>query len=124
MPPLCIFCGQPILSSIHHGLQGTFCTKCYQLLNTPKKGGKQYVAYKRSTQNPYQAYNPLGGTSSYNAQTKSQPQCSFEWDVARCAYSVKTQYQENFIEFIKAKIPGSDRAWDPTTKTWFIKEAW
>jgi hypothetical protein len=40
------------------------------------------------------------------------------------AYAVVCQYQPNFIEFIKAKIPASDRAWDPTSKTWYIKDAW
>jgi hypothetical protein len=40
------------------------------------------------------------------------------------AYAVKSQYQQNFIEFIKAKIPGSDRAWDAAQKVWYIKEAW
>jgi hypothetical protein len=42
----------------------------------------------------------------------------------RSAYAVKCEYQPNFIEFIKAKIPASDRAWDTTSKTWYIKDAW
>ncbi len=69
--------------------------------------------------------SPIPPARSYaHASTASASQCSFEWDVARCAYALKAEYQPNFIEFLKAKIPGSDRAWDPSTKTWYIKDAW
>ena len=89
------------------------------------------MAYRsRPTGNP-----PLGGTSgpgssSYRVQGSAQStQCSFEWDVARSAYSVKAEFQPNFIEFIKAKVPVSDRVpeYDSVTrkfKCWYIKEAW
>lgn len=40
------------------------------------------------------------------------------------AYNVNVPYQPNFVEFIKAKVPGSDRAWVASTKTWVIKENW
>ena len=82
-------------------------------------GGQQNVAYtRRGTSRP--------GGPGYPSQTsvQSTPQCSFTWDMPRMAYAVTCQYQPNFIEFIKAKIPVSDRAWDPTTKTWYIKDAW
>lgn len=118
---ICVDCGTNSVANQHTNRFGVpLCVICYGKrklkLHAQNYGGN--VAYKRSYQHP-----PLVGTSSYN-QTKSQPQCSFEWDVARCAYAVRSQYQENFIEFIKAKIPGSDRAWDPGSKTWYIKDAW
>lgn len=81
------------------------------------------MAYQRrgGFRNPQTAaYPAVGGY----AQPQHTPQCSFTWDMPRMAYAVTCQYQPNFIEFIKAKIPVSDRAWDPTTKTWYIKDAW
>lgn len=68
---------------------------------------------------------PKPGFSGYSPQTSAQStQCSFTWDMPRSAYAVKCEYQPNFIEFIKAKVPASDRAWDPQAKTWFVKDAW
>lgn len=75
------------------------------------------MAYRK---NPFTGYS----TTTFPPTGPTQTQCSFDWDVSRIAYAVKAQYQPNFIEFIKAKIPASDRAWDPGTKTWYIKEAW
>jgi hypothetical protein len=40
------------------------------------------------------------------------------------AYSVVAPYEPNFVEFIKVKIPGLDRAWDTNKKVWFVKEKW
>jgi len=127
-----------------HGLQkpnlsNTYCLGCIKL-NAAKasyaaaqqqvrisynqaQGGKN-VAYKgRSSQ----SYNPPPG-GGYSGQQQT-PQCSFTWDVPRQAYAVTAAYQPNFIEFIKAKVPGSDRVpdYDPVTrkfKCWYIREAW
>ena len=83
-------------------------------------GGQQNVSYQRRSPRPSGPQFP----SSYTSAQAQAPQCSFTWDMPRMAYAVTCQYQPNFIEFIKAKIPVSDRAWDSTTKTWYIKDAW
>lgn len=80
------------------------------------------MAYKRGSS--YQTQSTYPVTSS-----RTNTQCSFTWDVARGAYGVKSDFNPNFIEFIKAKVPGSDRAadYDPVTRKfncWYIKEAW
>lgn len=86
------------------------------------------MAYKaRFRTNPLGA-NPYGSTSG-PTPTQANSQCSFIWDVPRQAYSVTASYQPNFIEFIKAKVPVSDRVpeYDSVTrkfKCWYIKEAW
>jgi len=77
----------------------------------------------------YRQRSGVGGmgthTPGYSTpQSQRTTQCTFTWDMPRSAYGVKCEYQPNFIEFIKAKIPASDRVWDPNVKTWFIKEAW
>lgn len=77
------------------------------------------MAYSRRGQPPQTYANP-----SYATQTRPTTQCTFTWDIPRSAYSVKCEYQPNFIEFIKAKVPASDRVWDPNVKMWYIKEAW
>jgi hypothetical protein len=91
--------------------------------------GGQSVAYqKRGGFRP-----PLGQsipTPGYSAQPSAQSaQCSFTWDVPRQAYAIATGFNQNFIEFIKAKVPVSDRVpdYDPTTRKfrcWYVKEAW
>jgi hypothetical protein len=70
------------------------------------------------------AYSRGMRRQGYPQAQSAQTQCSFAWDMPRSAYGVKCEYQPNFIEFIKAKIPASDRVWDPNIKTWFIKEPW
>lgn len=79
------------------------------------------------------AYPKRNYTTTYNlgghSTTALTPQCSFTWDVPRQAYEVTAQYQPNFIEFIKAKVPVSDRVpeYDSVTKKfkcWYIREAW
>lgn len=75
------------------------------------------MAYSRGSR-----FTPQGYPGAQ--QATKQTQCSFTWDMPRSAYGVKCEYQPNFIEFIKAKIPASDRVWDPNVKTWFIKEPW
>ena len=92
-------------------------------------GGKSVAYQKRSG-----GYRPPPGQSfstPYSAQGQStqNAQCSFTWDVPRQAYAVTAAYQPNFIEFIKAKVPVSDRVADYNSitrkfKCWYIKEAW
>lgn len=77
------------------------------------------MAYRSRTSTGYPMH-----TGNVQANSPTQKQCKFTWDMPRMAYAIECQYQPNFIEFIKAKIPGSDRAWDTTSKTWYIKEAW
>ena len=77
-----------------------------------------YKAYKRGSRFP-------APSSPYQTQS----QCTFTWDVPRQAYSITTPFQPNFVEFIKAKVPVSDRVadYDPQTRkfrAWYIKEAW
>jgi hypothetical protein len=82
-----------------------------------RNGGKK-VAYSSR-------YGPKVNTVGKGIPSSGAPQqCSFTWDIQRKSYAVSTGYDVNFIEFIKAKIPGSDRAWDASTKMWYIKEAW
>ncbi len=94
------------------------------------QGAYKNVAYKRTGRSSV----PYGSTSPYvtgqqQAPTQTSSQCSFTWDVPRSAYAVTAGYQPNFIEFIKAKVPVSDRVpeYDSITrkfKCWYIKEAW
>lgn len=85
------------------------------------------MAYQRGRRFPGVTQSP-SGVGGY-AQSAQAPQCSFTWDMPRMAYGVKSDFNPNFIEFIKAKVPVSDRApdYDPQTKKfncWYIKEAW
>lgn len=72
------------------------------------------------TQTPYN--NPYNNPYTYPSPPKLQ--CTITWDSAAEAYSCATPYQPNFIEFIKTRIPGKQRAWDATQKLWFVKEDW
>jgi hypothetical protein len=132
----CNGCGADVVVTLH-GLQqpnlsNTYCPGCTKL-NAAKavyaaqqKGsfattygvGGTKVAYAGKTRRTPQGYP----SSTTGAQSTTQ--CSFTWDMPRSAYAVKCEYQPNFIEFIKAKVPASDRAWDPTSKTWYVKDAW
>lgn len=135
LPPLkivCLACGIPNTRLNSGGL----CMACYNLQYAKQQWAQQHMgSFNPLTSPPSNLYGKRGQNVAYRsrpissysqAQTTSRPttQCTFEWDMARSAYSVKTQFNENFIEFIKAKIPGSDRAWNPDLKIWFIKEAW
>lgn len=59
-------------------------------------------------------------TSSHSTSTK----CTITWDSSCGAYVVSTPYEPNFIEFLKARIPGGHRAWDAVNKTWKVEEQW
>lgn len=73
-------------------------------------------------------YTPRGGPyTSASASAQNAPRATFEWDSVAKAYKVDTPFDSNFVEFIKAKIPGQHRApqYDPQTKKfafWFIAE--
>lgn len=84
----------------------------------------------------YQGYRPSGPsgrtatasssafTAQYNHPTSVGIKCTITWDSAAGVYSISTPYEPNFVEFVKAKIPGSQRAWDPGTKLWTVEEHW
>lgn len=72
----------------------------------------RYGSYQRN------ASSPFGGTATASVK------CTITWDSAARVYSISTPYEPNFVEFVKAKIPGSQRAWDPATKLWTIEESW
>jgi hypothetical protein len=44
------------------------------------------------------------------------------WDQDLEAYRMVTPYNKAFLELFKAAIPGSDRAWDDSSKTWSFTE--
>jgi len=44
------------------------------------------------------------------------------WDTSVSAYRIATPYSVEFVTAIKALIPASDRAFDPTTKVWTFTE--
>lgn len=70
------------------------------------------------------SYTPPS-TSAYGTATGgTQVRCTILWDTASQAYTVQVPYDENFREFLKAKIPGPQRAWDPTAKLWRIESGW
>lgn len=52
----------------------------------------------------------------------TQVRITITWEPAARVYKVVVPYDENFIEFIKAKIPGNKRAWDGSQKCWFVDE--
>lgn len=90
--------------------------------NIPPTGG-QKVASPR-----YSGYRNKPGmnvpTTSYGSPATPSIKCTITWDSAAGVYSVSTPYELNFVEFIKAKLPGKERAWDPNTKLWTIEEKW
>lgn len=65
-----------------------------------------------------------GGGATFSPPQAQAVKCTIIWDSAAGVYSVSTPYEPNFVEFIKAKIPGNQRAWDPNTKLWTIEETW
>jgi transcription elongation factor len=89
----------------------------------PKEGNN--VAYKGGY-NRRGGGNPGGVGVQYapNAPNAAKPtvQCKITWDPSCNAYEVSTPYEPNFVEFIKSKIPGNKRAWNPVSKTWFVDE--
>ena len=119
----CINCGFP---NQPHNLDARgICNQC-----NSNKYTSNYAATRGRSHVAYTKRNYPGNVSTpYRGQVAQQPQCSFTWDVPRQAYAVTAEYQPNFIEFIKAKVPGSNRVaeFDSITrkfKCWYIKEAW
>src|ERR1700674_4663437 len=133
MTVCCDGCGADVDIIVPTGQQiivnKVYCPGCTKL-NAAKAQYAQQAKSQRfqtlygGTNVAYQRRGPHPQTGAYQHLTQQGPQCSFTWDMPRMAYAVTCQYQPNFIEFIKAKIPVSDRAWDPTTKTWYIKDPW
>lgn len=48
--------------------------------------------------------------------------CKIWWDNAVGAYRISTPYSPQFVDFIKASIPASDRTYDKSTKYWTFTE--
>jgi hypothetical protein len=46
------------------------------------------------------------------------------WDSQIDAYRISTPYNAGFVEFIKLKVPVSDRQWNPDTLIWTVAEGW
>ena len=42
----------------------------------------------------------------------------------RMGMLIDTPYNEDFVEAIKAGVPGRDRAWDPDEKVWWVAVEW
>jgi len=40
------------------------------------------------------------------------------WDTNLGGYRMISPYNQGFVDLLKAAIPGSDRSWDGTSKTW------
>lgn len=129
--PVCDLCGVSgtPLRTIRHTFFGNLCQSCYgvQLKQaSQQKQQAQQGAKKVAYQKRYSGNVSQSGTVGSPSGT---PQCSFTWDVPRQAYAINADYQQNFLEFIKAKVPVSDRVpeYDSVTrkfKCWYIKEAW
>jgi hypothetical protein len=48
--------------------------------------------------------------------------CKLWWDNSVGAYRISTPYSPQFVDYIKASIPGSDRAYDKATHYWTFSE--
>jgi hypothetical protein len=127
----CDGCGADVVVSVVGPILPiiVYCKGCTKLNAARTIWAHQRSATYNKVKGGPMAYSRRGGgmgsaPRNYHSTTQQTPQCSFTWDIPRSAYGVKCEYQPNFIEFIKAKIPASDRVWDPTSKTWYIKEAW
>lgn len=71
------------------------------------------------------AYNPPATSTPYGTATGgTQVRCTILWDAVALAYIVQVPYDPNFIEFLKAKVPGPQRAWDPDSKQWRVEDGW
>lgn len=46
------------------------------------------------------------------------------WDATAQAYVVSISYNESFVNALKTLIPQGDRDFDPSTKFWYVKEAY
>lgn len=128
VPFICIRCGK--LFKIYRTSPQRWCPAC-QSTQTPKAQAQakaQQKARYQAVAGYRRSYQP-GATAPGSGQSQKMQQCSFTWDVLRQAYSIEASFQPNFIEFIKAKVPVSDRVpeYDSVTrkfKCWYIKEAW
>jgi hypothetical protein len=97
--------------------------------NRPSYGHRNMpgVGQAQQTQpNPSRAqtYNPPGASAYGSATGGTQVRCTILWDAASQAYTVQVPYDPNFIEFLKAKVPGPQRAWDPDAKVWRVEDSW
>lgn len=52
----------------------------------------------------------------------SRTRCSIWWDTAIQAYRISVPFNSKFVDAIKALVPASDRAFDPSTKIWTFTE--
>jgi hypothetical protein len=46
------------------------------------------------------------------------------WDTNAQAYVVSMAFNEKLVDTLKALIPSGDRSYDPSTKMWYVKEAY
>ncbi len=52
----------------------------------------------------------------------TQTKCRIWYDPKVDGYHISCAYSPQFVEFIKAAVPVSDRAFDPVTKHWTVTE--
>lgn len=50
--------------------------------------------------------------------------CRIWWNEQAQAYAVVSGYSKDVVAALKTVIPSGDRDYDPTTKTWFVKESY
>ena len=64
---------------------------------------------------------------TYNSKSRTQS-ISFIWDASVQAYRLNLSWDgkttENIISVIKGFIPSGERDYDPSTKTWWVKESY
>jgi hypothetical protein len=126
---LCQDCG----AIVHHAIMQptpVYCRRCSKLNATKSLYAAQQKQKRAQGGKKSMTYSGRSRSSSYTqTQQQTQKRCTFRWDVQTKAYDVVTPYDPNFVEFLKAKIPVSDRVpnYDPLTrkhKSWLIQEAW
>ena len=42
-------------------------------------------------------------------------------EISRGVYELEFPYNEDYIDFLKGKVPSAHRAWDPDSKKWTVK---
>ena len=102
---------------------GFICKNCYSK-TVPGPVG-QTNKYHSSSQffSSQGAYMP---SSKYSRHTQSyggrQSKVKIWWDTQTDSYNISTPYEQQFVDTIKALIPHSDRAYNPSSKVWTFTE--
>jgi hypothetical protein len=97
---------------------------------TAAQAAQQYAAQQFAQQynqfhrpSPWSQYqHPPQQQTQQQQGNQQMPQIKIWWDVSVSAYRVATPYNKQFVDLIKSLIPGSDRAYDPTSKMWTVTE--